>query len=161
MRLPRELSLALVTLVLSAGLLCGGVCAQTQVDAALIEPSISVAVIVHPSVTSDTLTRNELLDYYTGELQEWPDGTRVVIKDLKAKGPVRAAFYEFLGQRPSRLKSIWLRNLLAGEGERPESLGDEQKMLEVVAATPGSIGFISAEWVDPRVRTIILIDEGR
>ncbi len=151
----------LLSAILSLGWLGSRVCAQAEAGASLMEPAVRVAIIAHPDVTPDTLTRNELLDYYTGDRQEWPDGTRVIVKELKAKGPVRDAFYEFLGQRPSRLKSIWLRKLLAGEGERPESLSDEQQMLETVANTPGAIGFINAQMTDERVRTLVLIDVGR
>ena len=137
-------------------------CPQSEVDAAITTPAAAVAVIAHSDVVMDTLTRDQLLDYFTGDRQEWPDGTPVVIKELKARGSVRTTFYDFIGQRPSRLKSIWLRNMLSGEGERPESLGSAAEMLECIVDTPGAIGFVDAGQVaDARVKTLILIDRGR
>lgn len=137
-------------------------CPQSEAGAALTTPAVAVAVIAHSDVSMDTLTRDQLLDYFTGDRQEWPDGTRVVIKELKIRGGVRTAFYDFIGQRPSRLKSIWLRNMLSGEGERPESLDSAAAMIECIVDTPGSIGFVDADQVaDARVKTLILIDRGR
>ena len=116
-----------------------------------------VAVIAHESVSADTLSRLQLLDVFAGDVDRWSDGVRVMVKDLKVKGEVRDAFYEFLGKRPSRMKSIWLKRMLSGEGERPESLTSEEDMLASVAKTPGAIGFISKAKVTDSVKLLLLI----
>lgn len=116
-----------------------------------------VAVIAHKSVSQDTLSRGQLLDVFSGDVDRWTDGVRIVVKDLKLKGEVRDAFYEFLGKRPSRMKSIWLKRMLSGEGERPESLTSEEEMLARVAKTPGAIGFISRAKVTDSVKLLLLI----
>lgn len=147
--------------VLTVLLAVGKVCPQGEVAAPASVP-LSVAVIVHPDVSVDTLSRDDLLDYFTGDRQEWPDGTRVVIKEMKTRGDVRTSFYDFIGQRPSRLKSIWLRNMLSGEGERPESLTTPAEMLQCVADTPGSIGFVEATQIaDGTAKTVLLIPSSR
>ncbi len=74
-----------------------------------------VAVIAHKSVPVDTIKKSELLDFYTGDIKKWNDEQPVVILDLKPRGDTKKMFYEFLGKRPSRLKSIWLRKMLSGE----------------------------------------------
>lgn len=140
----------LAALVLVATLLLGG-------NAAVAEVEVEVAVIAHPGVAQDTLSKSQLLDYYTGDIQLWPDGARVTVKELKEKGPVREAFYQFLGKRPSRMKSIWLRNMLSGEGEPPESVETEEELVAKVAATPGALGFVSRAQVTDRVRVLLAI----
>ena len=144
---------------LPALLIVAGLAAATASQARGQE---EVAVIAHPAVGQDTLSKGELLDYYTGDIERWPDGSRVVVKDLKEKGAVRDRFYRFLGKRPSRMKSIWLRNMLSGEGDPPESVATEQELLARVAATPGALGFVSSARVTDQVRVLILIvaDEG-
>ena len=120
-----------------------------------------VAVIAHRSVSEDTLTRGRLLDFFKGDVEKWAGGERVVVKDLKAKGDVRDAFYSVLGMRPSRMRSIWLRKMLSGEGEPPESLASEDEVLTKVRTTPGAIGFISRDKVTDDVKMLLLIPDAQ
>ena len=129
----------------------------TLLLAARAGADVELAVIVHPSVTLDSLSRGQLLDYYTGDIQNWPNGEPVMVKDLREKGEVRDGFYRFLGKRPSRMKSIWLRRMLSGEGEPPESLSTEQEVLTRVAQTPGALGFVRSTQVTDQVRVLMLI----
>ncbi len=116
-----------------------------------------VAVIAHKSVPVDTIKKSELLDFYTADIKKWINGDKVIVNDLKPKGEVKKIFYKFLGKTPSRMKSIWLRNMLSGEGDPPEALKSEEEMLQKIAATPGAIGFLSQTKVDNNVKTLIVI----
>jgi len=116
-----------------------------------------VAVIAHKSVPVDTIKKSELLDFYTADVKKWINGEKVIVNDLKPKGEVKKIFYKFLGKTPSRMKSIWLRNMLSGEGDPPEALKSEEEMLQKIAATPGAIGFLSHTKVDNNVKTLIVI----
>ena len=123
-------------------------------------PEISfsqVAVIAHKSVPVDTIKKSELLDFYTADIKKWINGEKVIVNDLKPKGEVKKIFYKFLGKTPSRMKSIWLRNMLSGEGDPPEALKSEEEMLQKIAATPEAIGFLSHTKVDNNVKTLIVI----
>jgi ABC-type phosphate transport system substrate-binding protein len=120
---------------------------------------VELVVIAHPSVTADSLDKDELLDYFTGDIQRWPDGTPVVVCDLGQKGKVRDGFYRFLGTRPSRMKSIWLRKMLSGEGDPPESLASEAEVLAHVAETPGALGYLQSSQVSDAVRVLLSITD--
>jgi len=123
-----------------------------------VEASFSqVAVIAHKSVPVDTIKKSELLDFYTCDIKKWNDKQPVVILDLKPRGEVKKTFYKYLGKTPSRMKSIWLKNMLSGEGDPPEVLKSEEEMLQKIATTPGSIGFLSHTKVDNNVKTLIVI----
>lgn len=84
---------------------------------------------------------------------------RVVVFDLKPAGEVREAFYKLLGKTPSRMKSIWLKKLLMGEGDPPAALPSEEEVLKKVAATPGAIGFVGKAKVTPEVRMIVIVEK--
>lgn len=116
-----------------------------------------VAVIANKSVPIDTLKKAELLDYYAYDKKSWSDGTAIVVFDLKPRGEVTKSFYKFLGKSTSRMKSIWMKKLLTGEGDPPVAQASEEKMLRQVAATPGAIGFVSAKKVNDRVKTLLII----
>jgi hypothetical protein len=116
-----------------------------------------VAVIAHLDAPADTLASTRLLDFYTGDVQTWNGEIAVVIFDLKPRTEVKKAFYHFLGKSPSRMKSIWMKRLLAGEGEPPQALGSNREMLEKVATTSGAIGFAHRDSVYGPVKILAII----
>ncbi len=121
--------------------------------------SAQVAVIAHKSVPVDTITSSELLDCYSGEVRLWRNGQPIIIFDLKPKGNVKEKFYEYIGKTSSRMKSIWMVNMLSGEGDPPQSLESEDEMLKKVAATKGSIGFISKTKISHDVKVLAILEQ--
>jgi ABC-type phosphate transport system substrate-binding protein len=120
--------------------------------------SAQVAVIAHKSVPEDKISKEILLDFYTGDIRQWSNKEPVVVFDLKPKGDVKDIFYDYLGKSTSRIKSIWMKNMLSGEGNPPEALESEEKMVEKVAATPGAIGFVSQSKVNAEVKVMEVIE---
>ena len=118
-----------------------------------------VAVITHKSVSVAKIKKSELLDLYTGDIKKWNDKQPVVILDLKPRGDTKKAFYKFLGKSPSRMKSIWLKMMLSGEGDPPLSMRSEDELLKKVASTPGAIGFVSQRRATGDVKTLSLIEK--
>jgi ABC-type phosphate transport system substrate-binding protein len=118
-----------------------------------------VVVIAHKSVPLDTIKKSVLLDFYAYDIKKWSDGQPVIVFDLKPQNEVKAAFYNYLGKTPSRMKSIWLKKLLSGEGDPPEALNSEEELLKKVAATAGAIGFVSKANVRKEVKLLLEIKE--
>lgn len=118
-----------------------------------------VAVIANKSVPTDTISQREVLDIYTGEIRQWKNGEPIVAHDMTEEGEVRETFYEFLGRKSSRVKSIWVKNLLMGEGSPPESAKTEQEVLTMVAKTPGAIGFVRSDMADDSVKVLAIISD--
>ncbi|MEL6820487.1 MAG: hypothetical protein AAFP70_01900 [Calditrichota bacterium] len=119
-----------------------------------------VAVIAHPDVPIDSIDENMLLDFYSGDIQQWNNGEKITVYDLKKAKKLKNVFYKYMGKSSSRMKSIWMKKMLAGEGEPPEAISDEKSMLQKVAETPGAVGFISTENLDDSVKLIATIDGG-
>lgn len=119
-----------------------------------------VAVIAHPDVPVDSIDENLLLDFYSGDIREWNNGEKITVYDLKKAKDLKNTFYKYLGKSSSRMKSIWMKRMLAGEGEPPEAIADEESMLKKVAETPGAVGFVSAENIDDSVKLIATIGGG-
>jgi ABC-type phosphate transport system substrate-binding protein len=122
--------------------------------------SAEVAVIANRSVPVSQVDKVMLLDLYSGDVKEWDNGDPIVLVDLKPKSDVKAAFYDFLGKSASRMKSIWMKNLLTGEGQPPESVETQEAILEKVASTPGAIGYIDHKLVNEQVITLKVIRYG-
>ena len=81
----------------------------------------------------------------------------IVLIDLKPKTDVKVAFYDYLGKSASRMKSIWMKNMLTGEGQPPVSVETQEAILERVATTPGAIGYIDRRLVTDQVITLTVI----
>ena len=118
-----------------------------------------VSVIAHGSVPVDTLDKKELLQIFNGTQDHWKDGRPVVIMDLSVNGTIRESFYAYLGKTSSRMRSIWLKRKLTGEGELPQSINSEQELIEKVASTQGAIGFISTELTKDLSQVKVLISQ--
>lgn len=116
-----------------------------------------VAVVAHKSVPLDSLTKSQLLDYYSCEIKQWSKDLPIIVVDLKLQSDVKDAFYKFLGMTASRMKSIWLKKLLMGEGVEPLVVRSEEEMLKKVAATPGALGFVSASKVTDEMKALLFL----
>lgn len=115
-----------------------------------------VAIIAHPDVPVDSLSKNNLLDLYTGDITKWDNNQPIIAYDLKPKLDIRNEFFRLLGKTSSRMKSIWLKRMLAGEGDPPAALESETSILKKIAKTPGAIGFVSKNIVNSSVKEIVL-----
>jgi ABC-type phosphate transport system substrate-binding protein len=122
--------------------------------------SAEVAVIANPSVSVGEVDKSMLYDVFSGDIKEWGNGDPIVLFDLKPKSDVKTAFYDFLGKSASRMKSIWMKNLLTGEGQPPESVETQAEILEMVASTPGAIGYVDSKLVTGKVLTLKVIHYG-
>ncbi len=123
----------------------------------IVDISAQIVVIANKNVEPDTITSSTLLEYYSREKREWDNGQHIVVFDLKPKGKIKDQFYQYLGKSVNLMKSIWMVNLLSGEGDPPESLNSEDEMIEKVASTPGSVGFISQDKVTKAVKVLAVI----
>ena len=118
-----------------------------------------VAVIANKSIKKDKISKSELLDCYTGDMPKWDDGQKVYVFDLKPKTEIKDTFYRYLGKSTSRMKSIGLKRMLSGDGEPPPALESEEDMLKKVEKTKGSIGFISYDKVNTKIKVLAIIEE--
>jgi len=115
-----------------------------------------VVVIAHKSVPLDTIKKSVLLDIC--DIKKWSDGQPAIVFDLKSPSEVKTAFYNYLGKSSSRMKSVWLKKVLSGEGEPPEAMNSEEELSRKVAATAGAIGFVSKTNVRKDVKIILEIN---
>lgn len=118
-----------------------------------------VAVIAHKSAPLDSIKKSVLLDFYARDIKKWSDGQPIIVFDLKPSTEVKMVFYNYLGRSPSRMKSIWLKKMLSGEGDPPEAMASEKEVLAKVAATAGAIGFVSKALVRDSVKVLLEITE--
>ena len=106
-----------------------------------------IAVVVNPATTVTDLTKEQLTKIYTGEIRNWKDlgGENMpsVVVGREAGSGTRGAFEELLE----------VEDLCVYSGGEIESTG---AVMAKVAATPGSIGYVSLDVLDDSVVAVKL-----
>lgn len=125
----------------------------------VVAANAQVAVIANKSVNIDKISKSELLDCYTGDMPKWDDDQKIYVFDIKPRTEMKDIFYKYLGKSSSRMKSIWMKRMLSGDGEPPPALETEEEMLKKVEKTKGAIGFISYSKVNSKVKVIAIIED--
>ncbi|WP_108445492.1 hypothetical protein [Halomonas denitrificans] len=137
----------LTTLVLTILMLLGSTMASAQ--------EMALAVVAHPDVTTQHLTRDTTRAIFAMRQRTWPDGQAVRVFVLDNNHPVHARFAkEQLAVYPHQLQLAWDRMVFSGTGQAPNRVQDQQEMLERIATTPGALGYLEREYLDDRVQVI-------
>jgi ABC-type phosphate transport system substrate-binding protein len=116
-------------------------------------------VIVHPTVKGSQIPRATLSSIFLKQAPRWGDGSPVLPVDQSMRSPIRRSFAADVLQRPlMELQIFWSRRMATGIAPPPVKQTDEE-IVAFVAATPGSIGYVSAAQPLPEgVRQIAIIE---
>jgi ABC-type phosphate transport system substrate-binding protein len=100
-----------------------------------------IVVIANPSVNQTTISRADLRDIFTGATSTL-NGAGVTPVLLKP-GPVHDQFLDlYVGKSDSAFRASWRSLLFSGQGVMPRTLDSEAAVVEHVARTPDSIGYV-------------------
>lgn len=114
-----------------------------------------VAVIVHPSVEVNNLTRNEISRLFLGKSKNFPNGEQAVPINQEEGSAEREKFIENVCRKsPSQYKAYWSRLVFTGKGVAPKEVDDDAAVKALVAANPKMIGYVDASAVDPTVKVV-------
>jgi ABC-type phosphate transport system substrate-binding protein len=119
----------------------------------------SYRVIVHPGVKGSQIPRATLSSIFLKQAPRWGDGSPVQPVDQSMRSQVRQSFAADVLQRPLvELQMFWSRRMATGVTPPPVKQTDEE-VVAYVAATPGSIGYVSAAAALPdSVRSILIVE---
>lgn len=107
---------------------------------------VAMAAVVHPEVGVDNLTKQQLIDIFTGKVTNWKEvggaDQAIVIVNRPASSGTRATFENFaLGQKTEDLP-----------GSIQEDASGTVKKL--VSETPGAIGYLALSYLDDTIKTV-------
>nr|WP_018871957.1 hypothetical protein [Thioalkalivibrio sp. ALJ16] len=115
----------------------------------------AVFVVAHPSVATQTLTRDTTRALFGMRQRSWPDGEIARVFVLGDNDPVHVRFAkEELGVFPHQLRLAWDRAVFSGTGQAPRRVGSLSEMHERVGSTPGAVGYLTKEYLDERIQVI-------
>ncbi|OPY58367.1 MAG: Phosphate-binding protein PstS 1 precursor [Pelotomaculum sp. PtaU1.Bin035] len=107
---------------------------------------VGMAAVVNPAITVDNLTKQQLVDIFTGKTTNWksvggPDQKVVLVNRPKASGT----------------RAVFKKNAL---GDAEEAAGIEEDssgtVRKIIKETPGAIGYLALSYLDGSVKTVSL-----
>ncbi len=116
----------------------------------------AVAIVVNPSTPVGELSLAELRKVFLGERQFWSSSLRVV---LLVRGPGaherEVALRSIYQMSEAQFRQYWIAMIMRAEvTSGPKTVSSTEMTNQLVAAIPGSVGFIDAEKVQPGVKVL-------
>jgi phosphate transport system substrate-binding protein len=107
---------------------------------------VGMAAVVHPDITVDNVTKQQLIDIFTGKITNWkeiggPDVKVTLVNRPKSSG-TRATF-----------KAFALDGAEEASGIEQDSSGTVRK---IINETPGAIGYLAFSYLDGSVKALKL-----
>lgn len=112
-------------------------------------------LIVNKATPNTQISQNQARLCFTMRLPLWENNVPVKVFVLPDNHPLHRKFAKnILGLFPYQLRQVWDRQIFSGTGQAPIMVATEQEMVERVASTPGSIGYVESGSSYPQVRTL-------
>ncbi|WP_424766891.1 phosphate ABC transporter substrate-binding protein [Paenibacillus sp. sgz302251] len=107
---------------------------------------VAMATVVNPAVTVDNLTKQQLVDIFSGKVTNWKDlggeDVKIVIVNRPASSGTRATFEKYaLGTKAEDLQG----------SIQEDSSGNVRK---IIGDTPGAIGYLALSYLNETVKTV-------
>ncbi len=106
-------------------------------------------VIVNKSNPLQELTREQVVNFFMGKEQSFPNAKAVFPLDLPFDSPVRAEFYKVLvGKTIAQINAYWARLLFTGNATPPKVLPSATAVNTAVRDNADAIAYIDSEDFD-------------
>lgn len=117
-----------------------------------------VAVIVHPSAPTDSLSEDDISKLFLGKAKSFPSGESAVPINQNEGSAVREKFNEAVVKKSaSQLKAYWSQLVFTGKGTPPKDVGEDADVKKLIAANPNMIGYVDGGAVDGSVKVVYKI----
>ena len=112
-------------------------------------------VVANPRSGIDTLSHDEVVNIFMGRSHQLPSGITAQPIDLPATQAEKTSFYRLLVNKDlAEINSYWARLHFSGRISPPMVAKSTANVIEIVASTPGAIGYINKSKVDPTVKPV-------
>ncbi len=131
----RLIGIGILLCLTSIGVVAPGVMSLAQ-DA-------NPVLIAHVTVPERPFSKTEVQNIFLGKVTKI-EGTKVLFVILKS-GDVHADFLKtYLSRTQAQYKKYWKKLIFSGKGKSPKAFKTEAELLEYIAQTPGSLGYVGA-----------------
>lgn len=114
-------------------------------------------IVVNPQNPASAVERVELARLFMRKVSAWPDGTPVAAVDQPRTAPVRSVFSRDVHHKDvDSVVAYWSTLVYSGRELPPPVRKTDEEVLEYVRATPGAVGYVSADASVAGVKVIAL-----
>jgi len=119
--------------------------------------ALAAEIIANRSVTPNALSLAAARSIFGMRQVKWPDGTPIKVFVLPDQHPAHAALCkERLNLFPYQLRQSWDRLVYSGMAQAPYEASSEEELINMVASTPGAIGYVRKAKVNDAVKKLSL-----
>lgn len=113
--------------------------------ASVLSAHAQVIVIVNLATKASSVSKSELRDIFTGAVQNLGDGSHVAPVLLKQGAAHEEFLSVYLAKNDAALRACWRSLVFSGQATLPKSLDSEAAVVDYVAHSPGTIGYVRKE----------------
>lgn len=115
----------------------------------------STEIVVNQTVPVADYSAADIRAIFTMQKRFWPNKRQIKVYTLSDNNPIHKDFVKNdLNMFPHQIRRIWDRRTYSGTGAAPVELDSEQEMIEKIANTPDSIGYLSSKHDNEKIRSI-------
>ena len=116
-----------------------------------------VKIVANPGVAVTDISSADLTKIFLKQSRKFKDGSNAVAVDQAKASPARADFSQkLLGMTVRALDAYWLTQIFSGKDTPPAAKSSDDEVIAFVKATPGGIGYVSANAVTAGVKVIVI-----
>jgi hypothetical protein len=102
-------------------------------------------VVVNKSVSTGEFSTAEVRAIFAMQKRFWPNNKQIKVFVLADNNPIHKDFVKNILQMfPHHIRRVWERITFTGTGTAPIVLDSEQEMIDKIANTPDSIGYLNS-----------------
>jgi ABC-type phosphate transport system substrate-binding protein len=119
-----------------------------------------IYVIANANIADTQLSQQQIADLYLGRTHTTAAGEYVTLLDQSDSQAVRERFFKRMTNMSlSQVNAYWARLTFTGRQAPPQTKANDLMVIQAVARTPGSIGYVGSVPSDAQVRVILHLHE--
>ncbi len=132
----------------------GTILAIVVIFAAFSPVATATEVVVNKSVSTSGYSKADISAIFTMQKRRWSNNRQIKVYTLPDSNPLHKDFVKNnLNMLIYHVRKVWDRMTYSGTGAAPIELESEQEMIEKIATTPDSIGYINSKPDNENIRS--------
>jgi hypothetical protein len=120
-----------------------------------LQVASATEIVVNKSVPRGEYSTEDLRAIFSMQKRFWPGQRQIKVFILPDSNKTHKEFVKNnLNMFPHQLRRVWDRMTYSGTGIAPVELSTEQEMIEKIATTPDSIGYLTGKSDNENIRVI-------
>jgi ABC-type phosphate transport system substrate-binding protein len=119
-----------------------------------------VVVIVNAANPVHSMSAEEVSALYLARSRTFPSGEFALVFDQPRDSALRQQFFKLVANMAiGQVNTYWSRLMFSGQEMPPQSLPNEQAVIDIVRRNPGAIGYVSVPPKETGLRVVLQIKE--